>query len=253
ETNVERKISSMSLKIALGDIDYSLKLQLFEQALAEADTLLLSEPRNENLIQLLRKLHSRISFHFRTLGKSAQKEGNSESARNWFLQSLKHSERTVYYVQSNLELMTDKRWIFDAHLNYTEDLSRLGRIEEAIENLEIAGKTLQDIKKNNADDREIVIFEIWYLCVKQAILKQQGIPEAALAVAKTGLNLALERTESDPTNIEPIYWTLELANAAANLASELKREPQAESYWLICRKYEKQYKERFGGDFSYVF
>ncbi len=243
----------MSLKIGLGDVNYSLKIQLYEQALAEADTLLLSEPRNENLIQLLRKLHSRISFHFRTLGKFAQKEGNFESAKNWFLQSLKHSERTVYYVESNLELMTDKRWIFDAHLNYTEDLSRLGRIEEAMENLEIAGKTLQDIKKNNADDREIVIFEIWHLCVRQAILKQQGKPEAALAAAETGLNLAIERTESDPTNIEPIVWTLELANAAANLASGLKRGQQAESYRRTCRKYESQYKEKFGGDFGYVF
>ncbi|MGI8495023.1 MAG: hypothetical protein ACR2L1_06900, partial [Pyrinomonadaceae bacterium] len=178
------------------------------------------------------------------------KEGNFESAKNWFLQSLKHSERTVYYVESNLELMTDKRWIFDAYLNYTEDLSRLGRIEEAMENLEIAGKTLQDIKKNNADDREIVIFEIWFLSVRQTILKQQGKSESALAAAETGLNLVLERTESDPTNIEPISWTLELANAAVNLASELKKERQAESYRQICRKYGILYKDRFSSEFN---
>ncbi len=50
-----------------------------------------------------------------------------------------------------------------------------------------------------------------------------------------------------------ISWTLELANAAAHLADQLKYELQAEHYRRICRKYELQYKKKFGGDFNYVF
>ena len=250
-SNVERKISSLSLQIALGDAGGG--RETFEQALAEADALYLSAPRNENLIRLLKKLHSRISFSLYYNGKSEQKEGNVEAARNWYLQALKHSEREIYYIESNPAVITEKRWIYAGYSSHAENLRRLGRYEEAIKSLEIAGETLRDLKKNNADDREIVIFEIEFLSIKQALLKQQGKPEAALAVAETALKLALERTESDPTNIEPIVWTLELAKAAAQLASQLKRESQAEKYRQIQRKYEPQYKERFGGDFSYVF
>ncbi|MDQ3064196.1 MAG: protein kinase [Acidobacteriota bacterium] len=249
--NVERKISSLSLQIALGDANYD--LAPYEQTLAEANALYVSEPQNENLIRLLKKLHSRVGNFLSYRGKIEQKKGNFETARNWYSQALEHSDREVYYAESNPGVITEKRWIYNGYGSHAENLRRLGQNEEAMENLEIAGKILQDLKKNNADDRRIEIFEIEFLSTKQAILKQQGKPVAALAVAETALNLAVERTESDPTNLEPISWTLNLANEAANLASGLKKERKAESYRRICRKYEPQYKERFGEDFSYVF
>jgi tetratricopeptide (TPR) repeat protein len=251
ENNVERKISSINLQIALSDTTYEIKL--LERALAEANALYSFQPHNENLNYALRKLHSRISTFSRFNGKSEERTGNLVSARNLFLQSLEHSNRQVYYVKTSPNAMSNKRWVFDAYLNYTEDLSKVGRSEEALKNLAIAEKTLQDIKQNNADDREIVIFEIWFLSVKQAILKQQNKPEIALAVTEKALNLAVERTESDPTNLEPISWTLNLANEAVKLAGELKKERQAGSYRQICLKYKPQFKERFDGDFSCVF
>lgn len=251
ETNVERKIASMSLQIASGDAHGG--MEQFEQALADANALYQSEPRNKNLILVLKRLHSRIGNNLSHRGKEEQKKGNLEAARNWFLQALEHRERDVYYTEKHPEAITEKRWIYSAYFGYAEVLSRLGRTTEALENSEIAGKILQDLKKNNADDRELDILELWILGLKIPILKQQGKPEAALAAAETVLNLALELTESDPTNIEPISWTLSSANQAAKLSSELKKESQAEKYRRIQRKYEPQYKERFGGDFSYVF
>jgi len=251
ENNVERKIAAISLRIAVGDAGGG--NEEFEQALADANALYQSEPQNKNLINLLKKLHSRIGNHLSYRGKWEQKEGNFEAARNWFSQALEHRERDVYYTEKHPDAITEKRWVYSSYFGYAEILSRLGRTAEALENSEIAGKILQDLKKNNPDDRELDILEIWILSLKIPIFKQQGKPEAALAAAETALILALERTEADPTNIEPISATLNLANEAAKLASELKKESQAESYRQIQRKYEPQYKEKFGGDYSYIF
>ena len=251
ENNVERKIAAMSLRIAVGDAGGG--NEEFEQALADANALYQSEPQNKNLINLLKKLHSRIGNHLSYRGKWEQKEGNLEAARTWFSQALEHRERDVYYTEKHPEAITEKRWIYSTYFGYAEILSRLGRTAEALENSEIAEKILQDLKKNNPDDRELAILEIWILGLKIPIFKQQGKPEAAIAAAETALNLALERTAADPTNIEPISATLNFANEAANLASSLKKERLAESYRQIQRKYEPQYKEKFGGDFNYVF
>jgi len=251
ENNVERKISSLKLQIALGDVEGS--FEIYQRALDEANESIRFEPKNENLIRLMKILHSRVGNSYRSRGNSEISKGNIEAARNWYLQALEHSYREVYYMEANPNVITDKHWIYNGYESHAENLSRLGRIEEAMENLEIAGKILQDLKRNNPDDREIELMEIAFLRIRQAVLKQHGKPEAALAVTETALNLALKRTEADPTNIEPISATLNLADAAANLASGLKKERQAESYRQICHKYEKQYKERFGGDFVCVF
>jgi tetratricopeptide (TPR) repeat protein len=201
----------------------------------------------------LKKLHSRLGYRLSHRGKWEQKEGNFEKAGNWFLQALEHRERDVYYTEKHPDAITEKRSVYSAYFSYAEILSWLGRTDEAVKNSEIAEKILLDLKKKNPDDRELAILELWILTLKSGILKQQGKTEAALAVAERALNLALERTEADPTNIEPISATLNLANEATKLASELNRKSQAESYQQICRKYEPQYKEKFGGDFSYVF
>ncbi len=87
-----------------------------KQALATTAALYLSKPRNENLIRLLKKLHSRAGFFQPHMGKSEQKKGNLEAAQNWYLQALEHSDREVYYTKSNTDAITDKRWIFDANL-----------------------------------------------------------------------------------------------------------------------------------------
>ncbi|HEX8565071.1 MAG TPA: protein kinase [Pyrinomonadaceae bacterium] len=250
ETNVERKIAFLSLQIALTDAGGG--IEHCERALGEADALYASGLRNKNLINLIAKLHSRIGNVNSHRGKSEEKKGDFETARNWFAQALEHRERNLYYTELHPDAITEKRWIYSSYFNYAETLTRLGRTAKALKNLEIAVKILQDLKKNT-DDRELAILEIWILGLKISIFKQQGKPEAALAEAERALNLALERTEADPANIEPISATLNLANEAAKLASELKRERQAESYRRICRKYEKPYKERFGADFSYVF
>jgi tetratricopeptide (TPR) repeat protein len=201
----------------------------------------------------LKKLHSRIGNFLSYNGKFEQKSGNLAAAQTWYSQAVEHSYREVYYTESYPDAMPDKRWVYNAYHSHAENLSRLGRNEEAMKILEIAGRILHDLKKNNPDDREIPLFEIWFLQVKLMILRQQGKHEAALTVTETALNIALERTEADPTNIEPISATLNLANEAAKLASVLKKKRQAESFLQICRKYESQYKEKFGGDFGYVF
>jgi hypothetical protein len=54
------------------------------------------------------------------------------------------------------------------------------------------------------------------------------------------------QTAYDPTNIEPISWTLNLANEAVKLVSELKKKRQAGSYRQICLEYKPQFRERFG-------
>jgi len=251
ENNVERKIAAMHLRVAVGDVGGG--TEVFEQALADGNALYQSEPQNKNLINLLKKLHGRIGNRLSYEGKWEQKEGNFEAARNLFLQALEHRKRDVYYTEKHPDAVTEKRWVYSSYFSYAETLSRLGRTAEAVENSEIAEKILQELKRNNPDDRELAILELWILGLKPVILKQQGKTEAALAATERALNLALERTKADPTNIEPISHTLNLANQAAKLASGLKKERQAESYLQICRKYEPQYKERFGGDFAYVF
>lgn len=249
--NVERKIASLSLQISLSDVTFHSEKQ-YKQTLAEGNALYSAGQRNKNLIIVLKRLHSRIGNLFSYRAKYEEKEGNLDTARNWFAQTLEHRERDVHLTEKHPDAITEKRWIYSAYFSYAETLTRLGRITEALENLEIAEKILQDLKKNT-DDRELALLEIWSLNTRLVILKRQDKPEAALAVAQTGLNIALERTEADPTNIEPISAMLNLANEAAKLASELKRERQAEGYRQIQRKYEPQYREKFGGDFSYVF
>ena len=93
ETNIERKIASMSLLIASGDAQGG--IEKYEQALADADVLYQSEPQNKNLILVLKRVHGRIGNILVYRAKWEEKEGNSEAARNWFLQALEHRERDV--------------------------------------------------------------------------------------------------------------------------------------------------------------
>lgn len=251
ESNTERKISALNLQTSLGDLDYD--SAPYERTLEKAEALYQSAPHNANLIYLVKKLCSRAGTFSFYMGKSMRKTGEFEKMEIWNAKALEQTEREIYYTENFPEVINDPRWVFDAYMNRAGILQEVGRSDEALKHLGAADKILRKLKDKNADDREIPMFEIWYSSIKIKILKQQNKFAEALVEAQAALNLAVERTEADPTNIEPISGTLHLANQAAILSSELKKEPQAEHYRRICRKYEKQYKEKYGSDFGYVF
>ncbi|CAN5370019.1 hypothetical protein BH20ACI1_BH20ACI1_26720 [soil metagenome] len=251
ENDVERQITSLSLQIALGDADYN--TAPYEQTLEKAEAVYKSAPQNENLIFILKKLTSRAGAFALYMGKSARSRNETEESQLWFSKSLQHSNREVYLTENFPNVIKDKRHILDAYLNHAGILKEVGQSDEAMKSLKIAGEKLQELKNSNADDREIPLFEIWYLTTKVLVLEQQNKNADAFAVANKGLDLAVDRTEADPTNIKPISWTLRLANEAEKLCNILKNEKQAANYRKIKNKYEPQYKKMVGSDFSYVF
>jgi tetratricopeptide (TPR) repeat protein len=124
----------------------------------------------------------------------------------------------------------------------------LRRHDEALKNAETAVSFIQNMQKNDPDNRELILDEVVALNNKQKIFTAQGQFDSALKEIKTALNLAEELYRRDPSNFEPITWIGNISADAARLLHNQKKEKEAEKYRQMFFDYEKQYKEKFGRD-----
>ncbi len=143
-----------------------------------------------------------------------------------------YHRQQLYYEEILIPLgfygKTNRRQLADAHGNVAASLSRLGHLGEALQNAETALTIIQNMRKNDADNRELILDEVVIRNNKQKIFTAQGRFDSALKEIETTLNLAEELYRRDTSNFEPITWVGNLAADASRLLCSRKKENEAE-------------------------
>jgi tetratricopeptide (TPR) repeat protein len=184
------------------------------------------------------------------LGEAETLKGNTEAADDYYRQSLEYHRQQLYYEEILIPLgfygQTNRRPLADAYSNVAASLIKLRRYDEALKNVETALSLIQNMQRNDPDNRELILDEVVALNNKQKIFTAQGEFDSALKEIETALDLAEDLYRRDRSNFEPISWIGNLAADAARLSHNQKKEKEAEKYRQIFFDYEKQYKEKFG-------
>jgi len=254
DDNFDRKIFLLQMRTTLGDVQGKTldKYDIYKQALVEANSLYQSNQSDVKLIKLLDQLNQRHGTLCLWLGIDEKTKGNTEAADEYFWQSLEYHRQQLYYEEILIPLgfygKTNRRPLADAYNNVAASLIGLRRHDEALKNAETAVSLIQNIQKNDPDNRELILDEVVALNNKQKIFTAQGQFDSALKEIKTALNLAEELYRRDPSNFEPITWIGNISADAARLLHNQKKEKEAEKYRQMFFDYEKQYKEKFGRD-----
>ncbi len=254
DDNLDRKILLLQMRTTLGDVQGKTlpKFDIYKQALAEANSLYQSNHSDVRLIKLLDKLNQRFGTLLVWLGIDEKTKGNSEAADEYFRQSLEYHRQQLYYEEILIPLgfygQTNRRPLADAYSNVATSLIKLGRYDEALKNVETAFTIIQNMQKNDRDNRELILDEVVARNNKQKIFTAQGKFDSALKETNTALGIAEELYRRDPSNFEPITLIGNLAADAARLLQNQKKEKVAEKYRQLFFDYEKQYKEKFGRD-----
>jgi len=254
DDNLDRKILLLKMRATLGDVQGKTldKYDIYKQALAEATTLYQSNQADVRLIKLLDMFNQRFGTLLLWLGIAEEAKGNSEAANDYYRQSLEYHRQQLYYEEILIPLgfygQTNRRPLADAYSNVATGLIKLGSYDEALNNAQTALAIIQNMRKNDGDNRELILDEVVALNNKQKIFTAQGQFDSALKEVKTALDLAQELFRRDSSNFEPITWIGNLAADAARILHNQKKEKEAENYRQMFSDYEKQYKEKFGRD-----
>ncbi len=254
DDNLERKILLLQMRITLGDAQGETldKYDIYKQALAEADSLYQSNQNNIKLIKILDQLNQRFGTLLIWLGEVEKTKGNSETAADYYRQSLDYHQKQLYYEEILIPLgfygKTNRRQLADAYGNIAASLIKLERNDEALKNAETALTIIQTMRKNDADNRELILDEVVARINKQKIFTAQGRLDSALEEIETALDLAEELYGRDTSNFEPITKIGHLTTDAARLLHNQKKDKEAEKYRQMFLDYEKKYREKFGRD-----
>ena len=252
--NLERKILLLQMRTTLGDAQGKTldKYDIDKQALAEADLLYQSNQNNLALIKILDKLNQRFGTLLIWLGDAEITKGNPETAANYYRQSLNYHQKQLFYEEILISLgfygKTNRRQLADAHSNVAASLTRLNCTDEALRNAETALTIILNMRKQDVDNRELILDEVVVRNNKQKIFTAQGRFEAALKEIETALDLSEELYRRDASNFEPISLIGDFSADAARLLQNQKKDKEAEKYRQKFFFYEKQYKEKFGRD-----
>jgi tetratricopeptide (TPR) repeat protein len=242
------------MRITLGDAQGETldKYDIYKQALAEADALYQSNQNNAALIKILDQLNQRFGTLLIWLGEVEKTKGNSETAADYYRQSLDYHQKQLYYEEILIPLgfygKTNRRQLADAYGNIAASLIKLERNDEALKNAETALTIIQTMRKNDADNRELILDEVVARINKQKIFTAQGRLDSALEEIETALDLAEELYGRDTSNFEPITKIGHLTTDAARLLHNQKKDKEAEKYRQMFLDYEKKYREKFGRD-----
>jgi len=258
ENNLDRKISFLRLKIALADVtadrDNPAKLKLYKQVAADAQALYSSNPRNEDLLKATMTSMQRTGSALEVEGRYEESSGNAEKARDYYLQAVEYNYQMLNYSKTFAAISSDKnvnkQGLMVSHTNLASILNLVGENDKALENIEISENLIKEIKKGDINNREIKLVEPPILSIKQRILVNQGKLDAALKVAKNGLEIAEENRQSDPKNIETFSWTIQMCKEAAEILEKQNKETEARKYRQIFEDYKKQYREKYGNEWS---
>jgi len=166
DDNLERKILLLQMRITLGDAQGETldKYDIYKQALAEADSLYQSNQNNIKLIKILDQLNQRFGTLLVWLGDAEKTKGNFEAANEYYRHSLDYHRKQLYYEEILIPLgfygKTNRRQLADAHSNVAASLIRLDRPDEALKNAKTALTIIQNMRKNDADNRELILDEV---------------------------------------------------------------------------------------------
>lgn len=258
ENNLDRKISFLRLKIALADVtadgDNPAKIKLYKQVADDAQALYSSYPRNEDLLKATMTSAQRTGSALEFEGGYEASSGNAEKSRDYYLQAVEYYYQILNYSKTFAAVSSDKnvnkQVLMVSHANLASILNLVGENDKALENIEIAENLVEEIRKVDGNNREIKLVEPPFLSIKQRILVNQGKLDAALKAAKTGFEIAEENRQSDPKNIETFSWTIQMCNEAAEILEKQNKETEARKYRQIFDGYKKQYREKYGNEWS---
>ncbi len=254
DDNLDRKILLLQMRATLGDVQGKTidKYDIYKQALAKTQTLYQSNQSDVRLTKLLDTFNQRFGTLLVWLGEAEMLKGNTEAADDYYRQSLEYHRQQLYYEEILIPLgfygQTNRRPLADAYSNVAASLIKLRRYDEALKNVETAISLIQNMQRNDPDNRELILDEVVARNNKQKIFTAQGEFDSALKEIETALDLAEDLYRRDQSNFEPISWIGNLAADAARLSHNQKKEKEAEKYRQIFFDYEKQYKEKFGRD-----
>ncbi len=258
ENNLDRKISSLRLRIAFADVtaagDNLAKLQLYQPIAADAQALYSSYPQNENLLQVAMSSAQRTGSALEVEGRYEESKGNAEKARDYYLQAVEYNYQLLNYSKTLAAIGSDKnvkkQGLMVSHANLASILNLVGENDKALENIEISENLIKEIKKGDGDNREIKLVEPPLLSIKQRILVSQDNLDAALEAAKTGFEIAEENRQSDPKNIETFSWAIQMAKETTEILEKQNKSAEARKYRQIFEDYKKQFEEKQGGPWT---
>jgi serine/threonine protein kinase len=258
DDNLDRQILFLRMRMTLGDVQSTLppKYEIYKSALDAAESLYSSNQDNTKLIRTILNLTQRLGTLFLTLGNGAQKNGDTNTANDYYRQSLEYNRQELHYVEiffarGGSGVKSDVRLLYAANANVAAVLFRLKGYDEALKNLDIADRYVQEALKNDPHNRESVLDKIELLNTRIQIFTAQSKPDAALKEINVALALAEEFYRRDKSNTQAIWWVGRLSADAVNLLRNQKKEREAEKYRQMFLDYEKQYKENFGTDLDF--
>jgi eukaryotic-like serine/threonine-protein kinase len=257
--NIERKITNFGLKIILGDSqpDNLQALEIYKQTAIEAESLLKEYPQNEKLVNKALVSHSRISNLSRWVGDAEKEKGNIDFTKEYYLQALEHSYKTLQYDAPNYAPIPnqeiDKHSLAISYSNIAACLIRLERYDEALKNTEISLKLFDESRTNDEFDQEAILGKIGEHNIKHLILISQNKTDLAVENLKPALELAIECSRRDPMNAEAISWIGYLSKETEKLLRLQKKQVEAEKYGQIYNSYEIQFREKFNKEWTFNF
>jgi len=253
DDNLDRQILFLRMRTTLGDVQSTVppKYEIYKSALDAAESLYSSNQDNTKLIRTIHNLTQRLGTLFLTLGNGAQKNGDTNTANDYYRQSLEYHRRElhnveIFFARGGSGAKSDVRLLYAANANVAAVLLRLKGYDEALKNLDIADRYVQEALKNDPNNRESVLDKIELLNTRIQIFTAQSKPDAALKEINVALALAEEFYRRDKSNTQAIWWVGRLSAEAVDLLRNQKKEREAEKYRQMFLDYEKQYKENFG-------
>jgi non-specific serine/threonine protein kinase/serine/threonine-protein kinase len=253
DDNLDRQILFLRMRTTLGDVQSTLppKYEIYKSALDAAESLYSSNQDNTELIRTIHNLTQRLGTLFLTLGNGAQKNGDTNTANDYYRQSLEYNRQELHYVEiffarGGSGAKSDVRLLYAANANVAAVLFRLKGYDEALKNLDIADRYVQEALKNDPNNRESVLDKIELLNTRIQIFTAQSKSDAALKEINVALALAEEFYRRDKSNTQAIWWVGRLSADAVDLLRNQKKEREAEKYRQMLLDCEKQYKENFG-------
>jgi serine/threonine protein kinase/tetratricopeptide (TPR) repeat protein len=224
------------LQIRSGDLETGFENNLREhlKALPLAERLVAENADNPEKLRTLVRVNQRVGTDYYRMGEKAEKENQSEKAREFYAQSLGF-HRKMYEMTERLYAIEPQksgnyRYLALAGVNLGKTLSKNGETSEALGKLEKSRAIIEEILRLDPKNSEgkfdlSIVYETF-----GAIHRNAGELEKAAEYVKQSIALDEEIYKSDPKKIEILGHITESYIFLSEISGALGDPEKAENY-----------------------